>query len=135
MRAMRVLRLTLATGTLVLLLPALMLLIAPGWLTESVLSQVDRPGEVWLRLMGAALVSLALVHVLILRKLEDLWWWCWALVVFDALVVVISTAHAAVGLPDGSAAWPWWLSAAVSAGFVGAYLVGVARAGQERPLT
>ena len=34
---------------------------------------------------GAAGVALALFHVLVLRKLEDLWWWCWAFVIFDGL--------------------------------------------------
>jgi len=134
MRAMRILRRTLGAGTLLLLVLATPLLLVPGWLTETLLGQADRPGDVWLRLLGAATVSLALVHVLILRKLDDLWWWCWALVVFDALIVAISTTHLVVGLADGSAAWPWWLSAAVSSVFVAAYLAGLARAGQEKPI-
>ena len=135
MRAMRVLRRTLAAGGLLQLLLAIPLLVVPGWLTETVLGQVDRPGDVWLRLLGAANVSLALVHVLILRKLDDLWWWCWALVVFDALTVVISIAHAIAGVPEGSAAWPWWVVGAASAAFTVLYVVGLARAGQERPIT
>ena len=42
-------------------------------------------------------------------------------------------SHAAVGLPDGSAAWPWWLLGGPTAAFTALYLVGLAEAGQEKP--
>lgn len=130
---MTLLRRALGAGAIVSVLLAVGLLILPGWLVGTVLGQVDRPGDVWLRLLGAALFPLGLVHVLIVRKLEDLWWWTWAIVVFDVLVAAIMVAHVSVGLPAGSAAWPWWLLALVSAAFTGAYLVGLAKAGQEKP--
>lgn len=130
---MSLLRRALGLGTLVLILASLPLLIAPGWLVQRVLDQGETPGDVWLRLFGAAVFSLALVHVLIVRKLEDLWWWCWALVAFDGLAAVITVLHVLVGLPDGSAAWPWWLGGIVSSGFSAVYLAGLARAGQEKP--
>ena len=130
---MRLLRRALGAGALVSVVLAAALLIVPGWLVETVLRQLDRPGDVWLRLLGAALFSLGLVHVLIVRKLDDLWWWTWAIVAFDVLSAVIMASHAAVGLPVGSAAWPWWALASVSVGFTAAYLAGLARAGQEKP--
>jgi len=130
---MTVLRRALGAGALVSIVLAAALLIVPGWLVGTALGQADRPGDVWLRLLGAALFSLGLVHVLIVRKLDDLWWWTWAIVVFEVLVAVIVVSHAAVGLPAGSAAWPWWVLAAVSVLFAGAYLAGLARAGQEKP--
>jgi hypothetical protein len=127
------LRRALSVGALLLAATSLALLIAPGWVVERVLDQAATPGDVWLRLLGAAELSLALVHVLILRKLEDLWWWTWALIAFDGLGAVIAILHAVVGLPEGSAAWPWWLAGAVSALFTALYLAGLARAGQEKP--
>jgi hypothetical protein len=78
-------------------------------------------------------LSLSLIHVLILRKLDDLWWWSWAVVAFDGLVAVISVLHGLVGLPDGSAAWPWWVAGGASAVLAALLLAGLARAGQERP--
>ncbi|HEX6400216.1 MAG TPA: hypothetical protein VF108_07090 [Actinomycetota bacterium] len=130
---MTLLRRALGAGALVSVVLAVGLLIVPGWLVGTVLGQVDRPPDVWLRLLGAALFALGLVHVLIVRKLDDLWWWTWAIVAFDVLTGVIIASHAAVGLPSGSAAWPWWALAAVSAAFTAAYLAGLARAGQEKP--
>jgi hypothetical protein len=127
------LRRALSVGALFLAATSLALLIAPGWVVERVLDQAATPGDVWLRLLGAAELSLALVHVLILRKLEDLWWWTWALIAFDGLGAVIAILHAVVGLREGSAAWPWWLAGVVSALLTAVYLAGLARAGQEKP--
>jgi hypothetical protein len=130
---MSLLRRALSLGASLLAAVSLTLLIAPGWLVERALDQAETPGDVWLRLLGAAMLSLALVHVLIVRKLEDLWWWTWAVVAFDGLAAVISVLHAVVGLPDGSAAWPWWLAGGVSSIFAAVSLAGLARAGQEKP--
>jgi hypothetical protein len=130
---MTLLRRALGAGALVSVTLAVALLIVPGWLVGTVFGQTRPPDDVWLRLLGAALFSLGLVHVLIVRKLDDLWWWTWAIVAFDALVAAIMVAHVVVGIPAGSAAWPWWLLAGVSVGFTAVYLAGMARAGQEKP--
>jgi hypothetical protein len=130
---MSLLRRALSLGASLLAAVSLTLLIAPGWLVERALDQAETPGDVWLRLLGAAMLSLALVHVLIVRKLEDLWWWTWVVVAFDGLAAVISVLHAVVGLPHGSAAWPWWLAGGVSSIFAAVSLAGLARAGQEKP--
>ena len=132
---MSLLRRALSLGGALLAALSLTMLTAPGWLVERLLDQSEAPGDVWLRLFGAAVLSLALVHVLIVRKLDDLWWWSWAIVVFDLLVAVITVLHALVGLPSGSAAWPWWLAGGVSALSAALVLAGLARAGQERPFT
>lgn len=130
---MSLLRRALGLGAVLLVIMSLALLTVPGWIVERLLHQGETPGDVWLRLLGAGAFSIALVHVLIVRKLEDLWWWCWAFVAFDGLTAVIAVLHAVAGPPEGSAVWPWWLMGAVSGGFTAAYLAGLARAGQERP--
>jgi hypothetical protein len=130
---MSLLRRALSLGALLLVVMSLALLTVPGWIVERVLDQGETPGDVWLRLLGAGAFSIALVHVLIVRKLEDLWWWCWAFVAFDGLTAVIAVLHAVAGVPEGSARWPWWLMGAVSGAFTAAYLGGLARAGQEKP--
>jgi hypothetical protein len=129
---MTLLRRTLSVGALLLFGFSIPLLVIPGPLVEGLLGQAPIE-NVWLRLFGAAGFALAMFHVLMLRKLEDLWWWTWAFVVFDALSASIALLHAAAGLPPGSSAWPWWLFGAGSAAFAVLYVVGLARAGQERP--
>jgi hypothetical protein len=130
---MTLLRRTLSVGALLLLVFSVPLLIVPGPLVDGFLGEAPTD-EVWLRLFGAAGITLAMIHVLILRKLDDLWWWTWALVVFDGLSALIALLHAAVGLPSGSSAWPWWLYGSGSAAFALLYIVGLARARQERPI-
>ena len=130
---MDLLRRTLRVGALVLVLLSALLVVVPGAIVESVMGQppVD---DVWIRLFGTAGIVLAMFHVLILRKLDDLWWWCWAFVLFDGLSAVIALFHAAFGVPDGAPTWPWWLYGAVSAVFAALYLGGIARAGQQAPI-
>jgi len=130
---MSLLRGALGVGAFLLLALSAPLVVIPRTIVETVMGQGTTGDDVWIRLFGAAAVALALFHVLILRKLDDLWWWCWALVIFDGMTAVIVITHAAVGLPDGSAAWPWWVFGATSALFAGVYLVGLAKTGQEKP--
>jgi hypothetical protein len=130
---MSLLRRALGLGAVLLLVPAVGLVVIPRTVVETIMGQDPLADDVWIRLFGTGVIALALFHVLILRKLDDLWWWVWAFVIFDGLSAVIVFAHAAVGLPDGSAAWPWWVYGATSALFAGVYIMGLARAGQEKP--
>jgi hypothetical protein len=130
---MSLLRGALGAGAVLLLALSAPLIVIPRTIVETVMGQGQTGDDVWIRLFGTGAVALALFHVLILRKLDDLWWWCWAFVIFDGLTAAIVIIHAAVGLPDGSASWPWWLFGATSAVFTGLYLVGLAKTGQEKP--
>jgi hypothetical protein len=129
---MTVLRRALGLGAVLLLVLALPLVAVPRTIVERIMGQ-STGDDVWIRLTGAGCIALALFHVLIIRKLDDLWWWCWAFVLFDGSIAAIALAHAAVGLPEGSAAWPWWLFGGIAAVFTALYLVGLARAGGEKP--
>jgi hypothetical protein len=131
---MSLLRRVLGVGAVLLVLLAAPLVVLPRTVAEGIMGQVPVGDDVWLRLFGAGGVALGLVHVLIIRKLEDLWWWCWTFVVFDGSVSAIALTHAVLGLPEGSAAWPWWLLGAATGVFTALYLLGLARAGQEKPL-
>jgi hypothetical protein len=130
---MTVLRRALGLGAILLFLLAVPLVLVPRTVVEVVLRQETVGDDVWMRLLGAACITLALFHVLVIRKLDDLWWWCWAFVLFDGSVAVIAISHAAIGLPDGAVAWPWWLSGSTAAAFTALYLVGLAKAGREKP--
>jgi hypothetical protein len=131
---MSLLRRALGVGAVLVLVLAAPLVVFPRAIVETVMGQGQTPDVVWIRLFGAAGLALALFHVLILRKLDDLWWWCWAFVIFDGLTSLIVILHVSTGLPDGSAAWPWWIFGASSALFMALYVVGLAKAGQEKPL-
>lgn len=131
---MSLLRRALAVGAVLLLALSVPLVTFPRTMVETVMGQGHTPDAVWIRLFGAGGVGLALFHVLILRKLNDLWWWCWAFVIFDGLTSLIVILHVSTGLPGGSAAWPWWTFGAITALFTALYIVGLAKAGQERPL-
>jgi hypothetical protein len=130
---MSLLRGALGVGAVLLLVISIPLILVPRTIVETIMGQPPTPDDVWIRLVGAGTLAVGLFHVLILRKLEDLWWWCWAFVIFDGLSAVIVIFHATVGLPEGSAAWPWWVFGATSAVFTGLYVVGLARTGQEKP--
>jgi hypothetical protein len=131
---MTVLRRALGVGAVILLLVAALLALVPRTIVERLLGQGPVGDDVWIRLFGVGGVALALVHVLILRKLEDLWWWCWTFVLFDGSVAVIALGHAAVGTPEGSATWPWWLFGSTAAVFTVLFVIGLAQAGREKPL-
>jgi hypothetical protein len=131
---MSLLRRVLTMGALVLAVVSVPLVVVPRAIVEGLMGQEAMSQDIWVRLLGAAGIALALLHVLILRKLEELWWWCWAFVIFDGLAAVLAVLHAAVGVPAGSEAWPWWVYGVMSALFTSLYLGGLARAGQEKPL-
>jgi hypothetical protein len=130
---MSLLRRALGAGAVLLLALSAPLVVIPRTIVETVMRQGSTGDDVWIRLFGSGAVALALFHVLILRKLDDLWWWCWAFVIFDGLIAVITIFHTTVGLPDGSAAWPWWVFGVTSAVFTGLFVVGLAKTGQEKP--
>jgi len=130
---MSLLRRALGVGAVSLLLLSAPLVAVPRTMVETVMGQEQMREDVWIRLFGAGGIALALFHVLILRKLDDLWWWSWAFVIFDGLTSLIVTLHVSTGLPEGSAAWPWWIFGAISALFTALYVVGLAKAGQEKP--
>jgi hypothetical protein len=109
------------------------LAVAPGFLVETLFGQPRGPDDEVARLLGVTLVSLALLMVLVGHRVEDLWWWCWAFVVLEAATALVALLNAAVGLPQGAAAWPWWGIGLGSLGFAAAFVWGIGRAGIERP--
>ena len=96
---MSLLRRALGVGAVLLVALSVPLVVLPRTVVETVMGQGPMPDAVWIRLFGAGGVALALFHVLILRKLEDLWWWCWAFVIFDGLTSLIVILHVSTGLP------------------------------------
>ena len=113
-------------------LAGLAFLAVPGWLVEQVLDQGPLSEEAWLRVMGAMAIVLAMTMVLVANRIEDLWWWTWAFAILEILTAAVFALNAALGLPEGAAAWPWWLLAGANL-LVGVLdVTGLAQTGLER---
>jgi hypothetical protein len=130
---MALLRRVLYLDALASALGSVVLIAIPRFLLVDLLDQPPYPDYAPLRLLGVAGFALALVMVLVAQRIEDLWWWSWALVVLEGGAAAVKTLHAAFGLPLDAAAWPWWAWALASWAFAFAFLWGIARAGTERP--
>jgi cell division protein FtsW (lipid II flippase) len=111
----------------------LVLLVAPGWVIETVFDQPPLGEEAWLRVSGVMAIALAGMMVLVSHRVEDLWWWSWAFVILEVASALVLVLNALVGVPEGAASWPWWLLAGVNAGFALIELAALARIGTERP--
>jgi hypothetical protein len=108
-------------------------LAAPAWVLEGLLGQPPLSQYAWVRAGGVMAAVLALLMVLVSQKIEDLWWWSWAFAVLEVGVATVFAMTALIGLPEGAAAWPWWLLAAVNGALGAGLLVGMGLAGQEKP--
>jgi hypothetical protein len=128
-----ILRRVLYLDALLMVVLGALLALAPGFLMETVFGQPRIPDHEVYRLLGVALILASLLMVLVGHRVEEVWWWCWAFVFFSAAIALVALLNAAVGLPPGAAAWPWWTLGVVALGFGAAYVWGVGRAGMERP--
>ena len=109
------------------------LLIAPGWIVESVLGQPPLGESAWLRMLGAQAIGLAMLMVLVARRLADLWWWAWAFALVSVAMALIAVLNAAFGLGPGESALLWWLMGLVCLVLAAATLWGLAITAQENP--
>lgn len=107
--------------------------VAPSFVLHTMFDLPPLPDLGYVRIAGVFSVSLAMLMVLIARRLETLWWFVWAFVFASAGSALVAALNAVVGLPSGSQPLLWWLFAAASAVFTVALLAGLARTGTERP--
>ena len=87
------------------------------------------------RIMGIQAIGLSLVAVLIAQRIDDHWWWSWAVLFVAAASATVFALTGLLGLPEGSPAWPWWLFSVLALLSAVGLLVGLARAGTEQPIT
>jgi hypothetical protein len=112
----------------------LALLVGPGFLMVTVFDQPGRPDAAWLRLLGLALLGLAMLAVLVGHRAEELWWWSWAFAFVTVGMAVVLILHAAFGLAPGESGALWWLAAAVTAALSLGLLYGLLASSRENPL-
>jgi hypothetical protein len=110
----------------------------PRWVLVTLFGQVPYPDYTYVRVSGAMAIGFSLLAVLVSRRLDDLWWWTWSLAITDAVLATITAIDALVIMAsDGSRAGVafWWLFAALNAALATGLLLGLGRAGQEKPFT
>ena len=107
--------------------------LAPRFVLVTLFDLPESPDLGYVRIAGVCSLSLAMLMVLLSRRLNELWWWSWAFVVAAAGTALVALLNALIGLPEGASPLLWWLFAAASTGFTVGLLVGLARAGTERP--
>jgi hypothetical protein len=107
--------------------------IAPRWALVDLFDQVPYPDYTYVRVTGAAGIGLALLAVLVSRSLESVWWWSWAFAFTAALTATVTALNAVFSVPAGAGRLLWWLFAASNAALTAGLLVGLGRAGQEKP--
>jgi hypothetical protein len=131
--AVDLLRRVLILGAIVWAVSGAAIAVAPAFVLETVFGLPPLPDAGYVRVAGVFSVSLAMLMVMIARRLEDLWWFSWAFVLASAGSALVATLDALIGLPKGTSTLLWWLFAAVSTAFTVGLLAGLARTGTERP--
>lgn len=107
------------------------LIALPRFLLVDLFDQPVYPDYTFVRVFGLAALALALLEVLVGHRVEELWWWCWVFVVFEAGRAAILTLHVLFGLPDAAGAFMWWLGAGTRWAVAVGLVLGIGRAGSE----
>src|SRR5215467_9020591 len=68
------------------------LIVVPSWLLTNVFNQPRYPDYTYVRIAGAASVTLAALAVMVSRR-DDAWWWAWAFAIATGLTATITLLH------------------------------------------
>lgn len=109
------------------------LAVIPKAILNGLFDQPNPPEYAWIRLVGILLIGLALFMVLVAHRVEELWWWSWGFVLSTGAVAALFTLNAAFGVDEGASSVLWWVGALVSWGLASGTLLGLSRAGREKP--
>ncbi len=107
--------------------------VAPRFILVTMFDLPLPPDQGYVRIAGVFGFSLALLMVLVARRLTELWWFTWAFVIATAGSAIIAALDALFGLPEGASPLLWWVFAALSTAFTVGLLAGLAKTGTERP--
>jgi hypothetical protein len=107
--------------------------VAPSFVLVTLSKQAPLPDYSYLRIIGIMSIGLALMAVLLSQHLEDIWWWAWAFAITDAGIVTVAVLNVLIAKPSVSGAALWWVFAGLNAALAAGLLVGLGRAGQEKP--
>jgi hypothetical protein len=107
--------------------------VAPRWLLVTVFDQPPYPDYGYVRSTGIMALALAMLMVLVAQRLDELWWFSWTFALAGAALATVTALDAVVGVPDGAGTLLWWIFTGANAAFTAGLLLGMARAGQEKP--
>jgi hypothetical protein len=130
---MKALRRVLSLQAAVWAFAGVALLIAPKFVLVTVFDQSRHQEFAWMRLVGIHAVGVALLMVLVGRRVEELWWWAWAFALLTVVTSAIVVLNAAFGLAPHESGVLWWTFAAIAVGFSLALLFGLYQASREQP--
>jgi len=105
--------------------------LVPRWLLVDWFDQPPYPDYAYVRVCGVAAAGSAALALMISRRLDDVWWWSWAFVLEAGLTTLITASHA---LLSTTGTWFWWLFAVTNALITAGLVLGIARAGVEKPI-
>jgi hypothetical protein len=109
--------------------------VVPRWLLVTWFDQPPYPDYTYVRVCGIAAIGSAALALMISRRLDDVWWWSWAFVLQTAATAIVTGLHALLSVPEGAGGgWFWWLFAATNVALTVLLVVGIARAGVEKPI-
>lgn len=109
------------------------LIVVPSWLLTTVFNQPRYPDYTYVRVAGAASLTLAALAVMVSRR-DDAWWWAWAFAIATGLCATITLLHL-LDLPDGAGTALWWLFAGTSVALTLWLVLGLTRASQDHPIS
>ena len=109
------------------------LIALPRFLLVDVFGQPVYPDYAFVRVFGAAALTLAMFEVLVGQRVEELYFWSWTFVIFEGARAAILTLHVLLGLPEGAGAFMWWLGASVRWAAAFGLILGIGRAASEAP--
>lgn len=107
------------------------LIALPRFFLVDLFGQPVYPDYAFVRVFGVAALALALLEVLIAQRVEELYFWCWTFVLFEAARAAILTLHVLFGLPEEADAFMWWLGAGVRWAVAFGLVLGIGRASGE----
>ena len=86
-----------------------------------------------MRLFGVQALSLAMLMVLVARRIEELWWWSWAFAFVAVVTASVVLLNAAFGLGPHESSVLWWVFSAITTLFSLGLLSGLYAASREQP--
>ena len=106
----------------------------PAFTVRTVLDQRMPSDGAWIRMLGVTCVVLALFMVLVSQHITENWWWAWGFAIGEAGIATIAVLNAMFGVPNGSVEWVWWAIGVGALALGTLDLIGLAKAGQEKPI-
>lgn len=86
-----------------------------------------------MRLFGVQALGLAMLMVLVARRVEQLWWWSWAFAFVSVVTAAVVLLNAAFGLGPHESSVLWWVFSAITAVFSLSLMYGLYAASREQP--